>query len=1011
MNLRRSLPCLLMTSLLLAALLPLGSVSATPTEPAEFYYGVEYDWSSVDTDLENFTGLDVPEILGEVMGAADDAGFNLVVGQLQTGASNVYVHHTEDITPQTIQDNNGNDVSVWSRTDDVTLRHGVLADSILQTDWSESTFGSDTTSFDIDVVQTLEQVLTVDMTYTEYLDDTYNLVGADMEFSMDVEATIGLNIDALFEGGGDEFPIDFDTELDLGYSISESSSQWRLGAPNSVYVDLSAANDNYYWECGESECGDLTGDYTGAVDYSFSIEGIPTEDFGLDAGEFDLEISDSLTDSGTFDMEMYGEFDFSKGDTLTVDLGDGEGMSTQVQSCETCPPGNPLMFMMMGYVLAGSGEDFAEQIAEELDEDLTEAIESVFGIDEENSDGGLTRYSFYGEDTSGDNLGRITMNQGTEEINWDSVMVQVSVDGDAPVTCTNPGMSSVGDCSLVEFGSTGDQVWSVGDGVTVMDDADMCPEGDYCTLEYHISDISEGKILDRFMLYVEGFSPADAPPRLSGDIHFWGDNVTIQTELHAQNPVFMTDDPANFTCDDGTTIEWTQINDGNNDCSAGEEEGDWSSEKVFTCDDGTEIPWPQVNDYTSNCAMGEDEGIQHHYTLQMTLYDGDNTPLSSVELTICENGQAYTCDDDPTWGTSWSEDSGVSVPSAYGDSTMCLTATLSNTRTSSPLVEMTETCHTQWVGPAISYVDMWEENSMELYYELAVYDYSQEAGASVEYTINDPNQNEIESGTMAIDGSQSSYRVSATQEFLEPGEYCLSALLYQDGISMPYQEMTSCAMLEESDEEISERVETVFGALIDSGLEDVLENFGMNLEERLETIEPFEEFPYDNGMWAPMWSNEHAAMVGVGVYVMNDDGAYTLAGPQTEGYMDAAPAKLSIRYLTGVEANTANNGMEEATTISDIVDVEDHNLDDIEQDLIEAGIDTSDLTLPATDDTTNTDGTTGDDNPSDQTAEELAEESGLDLPFLSPVSMIAVIVLAGVVAGSRRDFDSEDGEE
>ena len=185
----------------------------------------------------------------------------------------------------------------------------------------------------------------------------------------------------------------------------------------------------------------------------------------------------------------------------------------------------------------------------------------------------------------------------------------------------------------------------------------------------------------------------------------------------------------------------------------------------------------------------------------------------------------------------------------------------------------------------------------------------------------------------------------------------------------------------------------------------------MNLEERLETIEPFEEFPYDNGMWAPMWSNEHAAMVGVGVYVMNDDGAYTLAGPQTEGYMDAAPAKLSIRYLTGVEANTANNGMEEATTISDIVDVEDHNLDDIEQDLIEAGIDTSDLTLPATDDTTNTDGTTGDDNPSDQTAEELAEESGLDLPFLSPVSMIAVIVLAGVVAGSRRDFDSEDGEE
>ena len=81
------------------------------------------------------------------MGAADDAGFNLIIGQLQTGASNVYVHHTEDISAQTIQDNNGNDVSVWSRTDDVTLRHGILADSILQTDWSETTFGADPYEF------------------------------------------------------------------------------------------------------------------------------------------------------------------------------------------------------------------------------------------------------------------------------------------------------------------------------------------------------------------------------------------------------------------------------------------------------------------------------------------------------------------------------------------------------------------------------------------------------------------------------------------------------------------------------------------------------------------------------------------------------------------------------------------------------------------------------------------------------------------------------------------------
>ena len=68
MNMRTSVPSLLLTALLLTALVPIGTVNAAPAEASEFFYGVEYDWSSVDTDLENFTGIDVPEILGEVMG-------------------------------------------------------------------------------------------------------------------------------------------------------------------------------------------------------------------------------------------------------------------------------------------------------------------------------------------------------------------------------------------------------------------------------------------------------------------------------------------------------------------------------------------------------------------------------------------------------------------------------------------------------------------------------------------------------------------------------------------------------------------------------------------------------------------------------------------------------------------------------------------------------------------------------------------------------------------------------
>ena len=993
MNARSSLPSLLMTALLLASLAPLSSVAAVPTEASEFYYGVEYDWNSVDTDLENFTGLDIPEILGEVMGAADDAGFNLIIGQLQTGASNVYVHHTEDITPQTIQDNDGNDVSVWSRTDDVTLRHGVLADSILQTDWSETTFGSEETSFDIDVVQSLEQVLTVDMTYTEYLDDNSNLIGADMEFSMEVSADVGLNIDALFEGGGDSFPVDFDAELTIGYSITDSTSEWRLGSPDPIYVEISS-NDHYYWECGdEQQCGDLEGDYTGAVDYSFSVEGIPTEDFGMDAGEFDLEVSDSLTDSGNFDMEVFGEWDFNKGDTYTVDLGDGEGLSTSVESCESCPPGNPLMFMMMGYVLAGSGEAFAEQIGEDLGDGLTDALEDWFCFDCANTEGGeLSIYSFEADDVmnsgSDDVLAQVTMSQGTNNINWAAVGVTISVDGDMPVTCEHGGTTG-NMCTIVEFGDTSDQYWSIGDGVLIMDDGDLCPSGEWCYIEITIMDNLKGYVLAYTSVYVEGFSPGGSTGKLTGDMHAWGETMTIQTSLVGGTPMEETGDWAEFTCNDGTTIDWMQVNDGPNECMDGEDEANEDgSEKLFTCNDGSTIDWSLLNDYSADCTTAEDEGVQHHYTLQMTLFDDVGNPLSSSESTICER----TCDGNQEWTSYWSEDTGVSAPSTYGETTMCMTAMLSETGAASPLLELSQMCDSFWNGPELSGNGMWADG-LEINYHAVYGDYSADGGATMRITLLDPNQNEIESHDITIDGSEGWYMSEHSASVLEEGEYCITVELVEDGETEPYATESICNWVEDNGPDVSERIETVFGAIAESGLEDVLEQFGMNLGDRLETVEPFEKLPYNDGRWAPLWSNEHAAMVGVGVYVMNDDGAYTLAGPDTQDYMDDAPAKLSIRYLTGLDANTATNGMEDATTINEIVDVESHDLDDILEDLEEAGVDTSGLDLPES----STDGPTTTPPP---TAEKLAEESGL-LPFLSPISMIAVIALAGVVAGSR----------
>jgi flagellin-like protein len=133
---------------------------------------------------------------------------------------------------------------------------------------------------------------------------------------------------------------------------------------------------------------------------------------------------------------------------------------------------------------------------------------------EGNTDGNLTLYSFDGEDAGGqtsdatnDTLIFITMNQGVD-LNWASVSVKISIDnnnGDgfgAPETCSNGDAS--GNCDLVEFGTTGDQFWSVGDGVTVYESGQaLCEEGEVCKVKVSIIDTREGKELATFIATAE----------------------------------------------------------------------------------------------------------------------------------------------------------------------------------------------------------------------------------------------------------------------------------------------------------------------------------------------------------------------------------------------------------------------------------------------------------------------------------------------------------------------------
>jgi predicted small secreted protein len=113
----------------------------------------------------------------------------------------------------------------------------------------------------------------------------------------------------------------------------------------------------------------------------------------------------------------------------------------------------------------------------------------------------LGLYAMSGKDAQGtpgtgtaDNLIMLTMDHG-RDINWAVISVKLSIDGAAPVTCDNPGVQGTSVCSLVEFGNTDDQVWSVGDGVTVVENGqDICSGS--CSIDVTITDIRQGVTID-----------------------------------------------------------------------------------------------------------------------------------------------------------------------------------------------------------------------------------------------------------------------------------------------------------------------------------------------------------------------------------------------------------------------------------------------------------------------------------------------------------------------------------
>lgn len=126
---------------------------------------------------------------------------------------------------------------------------------------------------------------------------------------------------------------------------------------------------------------------------------------------------------------------------------------------------------------------------------------------EGNTDDGLMLYDFDVIDassetptsTAGEDLVYVTMYQG-DDLNWAEIIVQLSVNGGAFTSCTQPGQSADTSCHVTDDGDT---YWGVGEEVTIREGSDDLCSGP-CDVQIKILNAVENNLIyESTTIYIE----------------------------------------------------------------------------------------------------------------------------------------------------------------------------------------------------------------------------------------------------------------------------------------------------------------------------------------------------------------------------------------------------------------------------------------------------------------------------------------------------------------------------
>ncbi len=332
--------------MLVAGLLTMSFLIAIPTASAEgnnsISWGVEYEWVNLNDDIQELTGLPYDDIITDIEESATYAGFNLEIVNVYSGISSFYVEQWDDSTVLQISDDSGTSHSVTTRVTEITLRHGMLYDAAILMDWNDSMVMSNP-SIEVVLSADYEAIAVMDIQYTEYVTPDLLLVGSDLTASANFGVGAGMGLFVDVAGDGETFVMDLDLSYDLGWRANSITSEWRLEHPSNILNMMDNGND-FDWECSLTQCGSVTGSYSTQSSYSVSFTGLPLDEFGLEADALDLQISDSIPDSGTFDsdsddgLEFEIPYDFGNQQTVTIDDGGTTTEITEVMM-DPYPPG------------------------------------------------------------------------------------------------------------------------------------------------------------------------------------------------------------------------------------------------------------------------------------------------------------------------------------------------------------------------------------------------------------------------------------------------------------------------------------------------------------------------------------------------------------------------------------------------------------------------------------------------------------------------------------------------